>query len=553
MLRTLSICNYAIIDQLEVSFSKGLNIITGETGAGKSILLGAMGLILGERSDSTVLLDTQRKCVVEGCFDINSNAVLEKFLAENNLDDHAELIVRREIAPAGKSRAFINDTPVNLLVLKQLSALLVDLHLQFDTQELGDTLFQLEVLDAIAGNQQMLDEYNTHYRQYLAYQQETSGLRKKQEEANRQKDYNQFLYDELETAGLKDNLLEEADTELKLLVNSEELKSGLGEVRFLLDESENPIVHQIRQLEQRLQSLKSYLPAIEAEATRLNAVYVELQDIAQDLGRLDDTLRQDPARLQVLNDLIATGYRLFKKHGVQNTGQLIAIRDRLGAELGLIIQLDDKIAELEMAAGREYDCCVQIGKKLSANRKKAAIWLTKEVNSLLVQVGMPGASLKVVCEEQLPGNKGCDKVDFLFDANKTGRYEPLQKVASGGERSRLMLCIKSLVAAQLQMPTLIFDEIDTGISGEAARQVGLVLQTLSNNHQVITITHQPQIAAKALRHLFVYKSEKQGQLRTAIRALNIDERVDAIARMLGGERPSEITLQNAREMVEGSV
>lgn len=550
MLRTISITNYAIIDRLEVHFGAGLNIITGETGAGKSILLGALGLILGDRADAAVLSDSQRKCVVEGLFGVEQNESVRAFLASNELDESGELVIRREIAPGGKSRAFINDTPVTLALLRQLSTQLADLHQQFDTLELGDSRFQQEVLDAVAGNLPVREQYAVHYRNYQSLHRETAALMQQQQEANRQQDYNQFLFDELYAAGLQENSLESAEAEYKLLSHAEELKKELGAILFTLEEADTPLVAQLRQLGQRLQALSTFQPSLEEAAKRLHAAQVELQDIADDLRRADDAVRHDPARIQELSDRMAAGYRLLKKHGVQTTAELIAIRNRLEGELGQLLQLGERITSLEAAARREWDACIGWGKKLTAGRKSAGVWLTKEVNRLLAQVGMPGAALKVSLQDQSPGETGCDTVDFLFDANKTGRFESLQKVASGGERSRLMLCIKSLVAAQLQMPTLIFDEIDTGISGEAARQVGVVLQQLAAGHQVITITHQPQIAARARNHYYVYKLEQQGRVQTAVRLLSREEQVEVIARMMGGEQPTPTTLQNAREMVE---
>jgi DNA repair protein RecN (Recombination protein N) len=550
MLRTISITNYAIIDRLEVNFGDGLNIITGETGAGKSILVGALGLILGDRSDAGVLFNSERKCIVEGCFAVADNEPIRSFLVKNELDDSGELMIRREIAPGGKSRSFINDTPVTLSLLRQLSTQLADLHQQFDTLELGESRFQQEVLDAMAGNQALLAKYTGHYRKYILLHKECAALQQQQQEANRQRDYNQFMFDELQAAGLQENALESAGAEHKLLSHAEELKKELGAIRYALEESDSPLIPQLRQLGQRLQALKAFQPSLEEAAARLHAAQVELQDITDDLRRADDSVRHDPARIQALSELMAVGYRLLKKHGVQTTAELLAIRNRLEAELGQLQQLGGRISELESAARKEYDQCIELGRQLTAKRTTAGTRLTKEVNRLMGQVGMPGAALQVILQEQPPGETGCDTPELLFDANKTGRFEPLQKVASGGERSRLMLCIKSLVAAQLQMPTLIFDEIDTGISGEAARQVGFVLQQLAGNHQVITITHQPQIAARARNHFYVYKQEQQGRIATAVRLLSRDEQVEAIARMMGGEQPTSTTLQNAREMVE---
>ena len=354
MLRTISIHNYAIIDRLEVNFGSGLNIITGETGAGKSILLGALGLILGDRAETGILYDNQRKCVVEGLVVVEKNEAVRSLLAANDLDDSAELIIRREIAPGGKSRAFVNDSPVTLSVLRQLSAQLVDLHQQFDTMELGESRFQQEVLDAIAGNQALLEQYSTHFRNHQSLHKACAALKQQQEEANRQQDYNQFLFDELQAAGLQQHALEDADAEYRLLSHAEELKRELTGILFMLEDAETPLVQQLRQLGQRLQALTAYQPSLEETTRRLHAVQVELQDITDDLRHAEDHVRHDPARMQELSDRMAAGYRLLKKHGVQTTAELLNIRNRLETELGQVQQLSTKIAELESAIRNEW-------------------------------------------------------------------------------------------------------------------------------------------------------------------------------------------------------
>lgn len=549
MLQKLHIQNYAIIDDLSIDFQHHLNIITGETGAGKSILMGALSLILGERADSSVLLQKEKKCVVEGWFDADKNKSIKHFLTASDLDAEDILLVRREIAVNGKSRAFINDTPVTLAQLKELNSLLVDLHQQFDTLELGDSGFQREVLDALADNGDLLQQYSTLYKQYLSAKKELEALQQQQTAANATYDYNKFLYDELEAAALKPNELEDLDAELKLLSNAENIKQQLGSVYFELKESEQPMVQQLKSLYNKLQGLTQFHTGIEELGKRLQSAQIELKDIADELEAISDGVQYSAERFQLVNDRIALGYKLLKKHGVTSTTELLDIQASLQQKLDDVLNITETIAAKEKLAASLLKQCEQAAKTISTNRKKAVKPFTEKVNVLLKQVGMPNAQLKVEVAANALNQYGCDSIVFLFDANKSNRFEPLYKVASGGELSRLMLCIKSLVAQKLQLPTLIFDEIDTGISGEAAKQVGNIMKDLSKNHQLISITHQPQIAAKANAHYFVYKAIKGDKIITAVKLLSNDERITAIAQMLSGEKPTAAALQNAREMV----
>lgn len=549
MLQKLHIQNYAIIDDLSIAFQQHLNIITGETGAGKSILMGALSLILGERADSSVLLQKEKKCVVEGSFEGSANKAIKAFLNSNELDTEEVLTVRREIAATGKSRAFINDTPVTLAQLKELSLLLVDLHQQFDTLELGESSFQREVLDALAGNNELLHEYAVLYKQYLTTKKELEALLQQQTAATATYDYNKFLFDELETASLKPNELEELDAELKLLSNAENIKQQLGSVYYELKETEQPIVQQLKSLYNKLQGLTQYHTGIEDLAKRLQATQIELKDIADELEAISDGVQYSSERFQIVNDRIALGYKLQKKHGVASTEELLTIQESLQQKLNDVLNISEAIAAKEKQTALLLQQCEKAAKTISANRTKAIKPFTEKVNALLKQVGMPNAQLKVELTVAALNQYGVDAIEFLFDANKSNRFEPLHKVASGGELSRLMLCIKSLVAQKLQLPTLIFDEIDTGISGEAAKQVGNIMKDLAAGHQLISITHQPQIAAKANAHFFVHKAIKDDKIITAVKLLNNDERITAIAQMLSGEKPTAAALQNAREMV----
>jgi len=550
MLQKLSIHNYAIIDKLEIDFSEKLNIITGETGAGKSIIVGALGLILGERADSTVLVNKEKKCIVEGTFRADNKEGVKIFLKEYELDAEEELVLRREIGTNGKSRAFINDTPANLSQLQQVSSLLVDLHLQFDTLELGESDFQREVLDALAGNIPMLNEYQLVFRQWQLVKKECDELKNQKQQFDKEADYNQFQYKELEEAGFKENELEDIDAELKMLNNAEGIKGALNKVYFELQESESPLVQQIKGLSNQLNTYQSFHHDLPVVFQRLQSIQIELQDVADEVGRISDHVNYDPEKIEQLNERLSNGYKLLKKHGVQTTNELLLIQQQLEEKLQAVLNIDEAIQQKEKESIRLKEEAAKLAKKNSDARQKQIKPLEEKVNKLLAQVGMPNARLKVDNKGETELNQyGIDKIEFLFDANKSGQFQPVRKVASGGELSRLMLCIKSLVAQSIDLPTMIFDEIDTGISGEAAKQVGIILKELALKRQVICITHQPQIAGKADAHFFVYKEIVKDVVKTNIRQLTNEERITTIAKMLSGEKPTAAALENASEMV----
>ena len=549
MLQRLSIQNYAIIDELEIDFSGQLNIITGETGAGKSIIMGALGLILGERADSTVLVNKEKKSVVEGTFRVDQKAAISRFLQENDFDIAEELVVRREIAVNGKSRAFVNDTPVNLSQLNELSSLLVDLHQQFDTLELGESDFQREVLDALANNGETLSNYQQSFREWQIVKKEWEQLKEQKLQFDKEADYNKFQYTELEEAGFKDNELEEIDADLKMLSNAEGIKSALSKVYFELEESETPMVQQLKSLLNQLTMYAAYHPDLGALLQRLQATQIELKDIADEVDRISSHVSYDPQKIEQLNERLSLGYKLQKKHGVNSTNELLAIQAQLQQKLQAVLNIDEAIQQKEKEATKLLATAKQQATKISEGRKKQVKPFEDKVNKLLAQVGMPNAKLKVDIKEAELNLSGADTIDFLFDANKSGQFQPVRKVASGGELSRLMLSIKSLVAQSIDLPTMIFDEIDTGISGEAARQVGIIMKELAVKRQVICITHQPQIAGKADAHFFVYKEIVKDAVKTNIRQLSTEERITAIAKMLSGEKPTAAAMENAREMV----
>lgn len=556
MLTKLHIQNYAIIDEIEIQFSDRLNIITGETGAGKSILMGALSLILGERADSSVLVNKTKKCFIEGVFSIQDKPAVLSFLQEQEFDNDSELVLRREIAANGKSRAFINDTPATIQQLKQLTSLLVDLHQQFDTLELGDSDFQREVLDALSGNETVLLQYKKIFLQWQQASKELNLLMDQKNAFTKEADYHQFLFDELNELSFKENELEDLDQELKVLSSAEGIKSALNKVFYELRETEQPIVTTIKQLIQQLQPYADVHNELAVIINRLQSTQVELQDIAGEIDHVNNQIQFDEKRIEWINERLTQGYKLLKKHSLQTTNELLALQQELTQKLEAVLNIDDAISNKEKEAQTLYKEAEKLAEQLSVSRQKQLEPLESSVNRLLVQVGMPNARLKVDIKTVALHVFGKNQIDFLFDANQpagqatnSNRFEPIRKVASGGELSRLMLCIKSLVAASIDLPTMIFDEIDTGISGEAAKQVGLIMKNMANNRQIICITHQPQIAGKADSHFFVYKEIVADQVKTNIRLLDTDERITAIARMLSGEKPTAAAMENAREMM----
>jgi DNA repair protein RecN (Recombination protein N) len=549
MLRSLHIQNYAIIDEITISFSDKLNIITGETGAGKSILMGALSLILGERTDTSVLMKTDKKCFIEGTFNVQKKTEVTAFLEENELDVENELVLRREIGANGKSRAFINDTPATLQQLRSLASLLVDLHQQFDTLDIADAGFQREVLDALANQFNALQQYQQVYRKWQAAGNELKKLQEQKNNFQKELDYHQFLYDELRELALKENELEDLDKELQLLSNAEGIKTTLDKAYYELKESEQPIVQTLKQMINQLQHYREFTSDIDVISARLQSTQIELQDIGDEISRINEEVAFDQARIEVINERLASGYKLLKKHGVQTTNELLSIQEELSQKLTAVLNIDESIAIKEKEVGALLKDAQEKANHLSTQRKQQTASLEKDVNALLIQVGMPNARLKVDVTETELNLYGKDNIEFLFDANKSNRFEPVRKVASGGELSRLMLCIKSLVAQSIDLPTMIFDEIDTGISGEAAKQVGIIMKKLATNRQVICITHQPQIAGKASAHFFVYKEINGDAIHTNIRQLTDEERITAIAQMLSGEKPTAAALENAREIV----
>lgn len=511
--------------------------------------MGALALILGERSDSSVLLNREKKCCIEGTFLLHEKAGIREWLLANDLEDGVELLLRREIATNGKSRAFINDTPVTLQQLRELGSQLVDLHRQFDTLELGETDFQRSVIDALTRQPELLQQYQSDWQNWQIQKKQLDELRIILHKAEQERDYKQFLLDELSSFAPQEQELEKLDQELALLNNAGQILQVLNHLTELLRESDQPILPQLKQGSQALQGFAEMIPSLKVTAERLQSAQIELNDIADELDQIKEDCEVDEKRAEWINERLAEGYKLLKKHGLKDTAGLITLLQQLQEQQTLAERREEELKEMEKQEALARNQLIEQAKKLTAARKKVLAPLQKKVQELLERVGMPNAVLQVELSSITPDKFGADHIEFLFDANRSGKWEPLRKVASGGELSRLMLCIKSLVAASMQLPTLIFDEIDSGISGEAARQVGLIMKELALSHQLICITHQPQIAGKADAHYWVYKEAKGNAIHTGIRQLSEEERVNAIASMLSGEAPSAAALANAREMI----
>jgi DNA repair protein RecN (Recombination protein N) len=552
MLRSLSIRNYALINAVEIDLSKGLTIITGETGAGKSILLGALGLLLGDRADLAALSDPSQKCVVEGTFDISAYR-MKDFFADNDLDYSPETIIRREISAEGKSRAFINDTPVNVSVLKNIAALLVDVHSQHETLTLGESAFQLSIVDAVAGTDELLAECKSAFRQYRKTNEQLLALQEMEAQSKKDLDYFRFQFDELETAALKGGEQPELEQELETLENAETIKSGLSRSSFALDGAESSLIAGLAEIKNTLGQLAKFNPQIAQLSERVNSAHIELKDLARELELLEGVIVHDPKRAEIVGERLDLIYRLQQKHGLKTIEELISLRDELGKKIEAIGSLEDQIKAAEKELDTIRKKLLDLSAKLSKKRSAAALKLEKEVKETLSLLGMPNAVLSVSIEAlSEPRETGMDRVSFLFSANKGSAPQPLNKVASGGELSRLMLSLKALLARHTALPTIIFDEIDSGISGDVAAKMGSILNQMAQSMQVITITHLPQVASKGQSHLFVYKEESGKRSLTRIKPLTKDERINEIAKMLSAGKVGEAALKNAKELLSAN-
>ncbi|MGI8893632.1 MAG: DNA repair protein RecN [Bacteroidia bacterium] len=550
MLRHLSVKNFSLINELEINFRDGLTIITGETGAGKSILLGALGLILGQRADTQALLDRTKKCVVEGTFEI-SEYNLSGFFERNDLDQSAQTIIRREINTDGRSRSFINDTPVNLSVLKELGSQLVDIHSQHETLTITSRSFQLQIIDALAGNKNAVAEIRIKFSELNELRKKLDELKAAEANSKNELDFISFQFDELEKANLHSGEREKLEEELQLLNNSEEIKSALNKCAFSMNGSEQNILSALAEVKNQLSVIGKYNPDINLLYQRIESSLIELKDITSEIEGTSEKVIFDPARIEEINERLSLIYHLESKHRVNSVEELLKLKDELSDKIYNINSYSEEIEKLQKTEQEQTINLLAKAKSVSGKRNKTIPVMEKEIKKSLQELGMPGGILKIelTAEENNLSVDGIDDIKFLFSANKGINYNSIEKVASGGELSRVMLAVKSLVAKAIQFPTLIFDEIDTGISGETAFMVGKSLSGIAENHQVIAITHLPQIAGKGHSHYYVYKNVENGKTQTYIRALNNDERIVEIAKMIGGEKPSAVAMENAKELL----
>lgn len=549
MIKSLLIRNYAIIEEVEIDFSKGLTIITGETGAGKSILLGALGLIMGRRADTKSLYDDSKKCIVEATFDIRKYDI-QPFFDLHDLDYEEELVVRRELTPSGKSRAFVNDGPVNLKVLQDLSASLIDLHQQFDTLDIHDDQFQLKMLDALAENKDLLAAYRRQYRQYQEDKKRLQKLIDLEQTAAKESEFLKFQLEEFQAAELESDEQESLEEELARLTNAEDIKRYTSGAFQYLCENEQSLVGQLEELGQSLAQVQQYDSKLSKAFERFNGLIIELQDVGQELERIAEATEYDPERLSVVQERLDMIYRLMNKHQVQTIAELLEIQENLEQQLKSYADSSQEMTELRGRIAELEKQLVEIAETLRKRRLGVVDSFEQKVKGMLEQLAMNHAVLKVDFEA-LPqlGPVGLDAAHFLFSANKGGRLQLIRDVASGGELSRLALVTKSLVASAIPLPTLIFDEIDTGISGDVALRMGRILRQLSDHHQVVSITHSPQVASKADVHYFVYKQIKNDRTVTSVKQLSSKERITEIATMLSQNPPSDSAIENAKELL----
>ncbi len=549
MLKSLTISNYALINELRVDFHRNLNTVTGETGAGKSIILGALGLIIGNRADLSVLKEKDQKCVVEGVFGVKDYG-LQHFFEKNDLDYDLVTILRREITPAGKSRAFINDTPVNLKILQELGLQLIDIHSQHQNLELSNQLFQLELVDAVAANALLLEEYRALYRNWKQEQKALAEMEEKAEKEKADLDYYQFQFNQLEEASLKENEQEELEEELEKLNHSEEIKSAFATVGELLDGENLSVVQQVKEAGRSLDRIRGFMHEAGTLYERLQSSMLELRDIVDEAVTLGEQVEHNPARAEEVDQRLNLLYSLQKKHHVQSVGELIALRDDFDDRINTVTGYDDAINEKRKQVVALNEHLNQKAIELSSKRQKSFATIEKSVVDDLRQLGMPKAVFRVKhLQLQEFTSRGRDAVSFLFSANADQLPDDISKIASGGEMSRLMLAIKNLLRNSKALPTIIFDEIDSGISGEIALKMGAIIQTFSASTQIINITHLPQIAARGDAHFRVYKYEEDGRTYTSIRILSQEERVEELAKMVGGDKLTETTISAARELL----
>ena len=548
MLQNLIIQNYSLIEDLELTPSSNFNIITGETGAGKSIMLGAVGLLLGNRADTKVLLHEEGKCIIEGTFQIGSYK-LEALFESNDLDYSSQCIIRREISNTGKSRAFVNDTPVTLEILKKLGDYLMDVHSQHDTLLLGSMAYQLNILDSFAANQEPVKKYQLLFKKYKEQQQQLQTKKSELKELQQQADYNQFIFTELAEAALVEGEMETKEASLKKMEHAEDIKQKLESTLSALSNSDQSILSVLQNQNKQLQSIKQWSASYEILAERMQSVYIELKDIEAELEEESAKIEYNPQLIEPIEERLNKIYTLLKKHRLQTVAELLQLQYTLEGKVISVDQLAEEVATLENGLKALYNELSKEAKVVSANRSAAVSKLEKAVKELLKELSMPDAALQIQLSIEEPTVYGIDKINMLFSANKGVAPGELKQVASGGEFSRLMLAIKYVLADKIALPTIIFDEIDTGISGEVSIKMGKMIREMAAKHQVIVITHLPQIASMGDKHYFVFKDASGKRSISRMKELVAAERIIEIAKMIGGETPSPTALKNAKEML----
>ncbi len=549
MLKYLHISNYALISELQMAFEPGFSVITGETGAGKSIIIGALSLILGQRADSRAIKEGEQKCVIEASFDITGYG-LEPFFQDNELDYDADnCLVRRELTAAGKSRAFVNDTPVSLAQLRELGNRLIDIHSQHENLLLSNDGYQLNVVDTIAQNASALAAYRDQYEAWRAARRELQQLREMADRQSADVEYMRFQHKQLEEADLREGEQEELEQEQETLAHAEEIKMGLQQAAHLLADEEMAL-SLLREAENAVRQVGGYVSDGGEWAERLHSCYIELKDVAEDLQSREERIEVDPQRLEWVEGRLSELYTLYKRYKVANVGELIARRDELAAKLQRIDSFDDELAALEQRIAAAESELAAASAKLTESRQAATKPIEQYLVEQLSRLGMPNIRFRVDVQPAPDYTAtGCDDVQFLFSANKNKSLQPVVQIASGGEIARVMLAIKSLVAHRAGLPTIVFDEIDTGVSGEIAHRMGEIMEAMSRDMQVITITHLPQIAARGKQHYKVYKDESGEQAQTFIRRLSASDRIVELAKMLSGEQVTDAALAQAEALI----
>jgi DNA repair protein RecN (Recombination protein N) len=549
MIKKLSINNYALIQSLELEPSRNLSIVTGETGAGKSIMLGALGLLMGNRADTKVLWDTEKKCIVEAIIDIKDYALSDFFLG-NDLDHEDECILRREILPSGKSRAFINDSPANLNLLKELAPYLMDIHSQHDGLLLGAEHYQQSLLDTYAANDRLRSEYQQRYNNYKQAESQLHQLETAAHLSAQEEDYKNFILKELQDIDLEKIDISALENELSELENAEEILSKLSQTDQLLDQSEHSVLIQLNELSGILLKLSRLSQSYETYAARLDSTLIELKDIHSDLYTRSEQIMLDPLRLQDVKETVDNFQRLLTKHNCKEVSELISLRDKLQSELNLINNREGEIAKAKKNLDETHTLLLKAGKVLTKSRVSKSKSFATSIEEVIHQLGIENGSITIDVQPKSPGKYGMDQVQFLFSANKGVPSKPIKDVASGGEFSRLIFAIKYLIAQKTSLPTIIFDEIDTGVSGEVANKMIGFMKQMASSHQILSISHLPQFAAGGDHHYFVYKDHTQDKTETKIKLLDADERVEHIARMIAGEDITSVALDNARELLK---